>query len=599
MARSKSTRANKAAGFLSRLRRDARGNTLAIVAAAMIPLIAMVGGGVDVSRMYLAKVRLQHACDAGALAGRKAMGAGTWAQTNPNPNTTANQFFDGNFRTGAYGTKNLNRTYSENKGDVTGTASVVVPMTMMKFFGMPDRTMSVTCDAQMQIPNTDVMFVLDTTGSMGDAPDGSNCHNGSGCKIAILKNAVKCFYESVAQYDISNATCDTTPTNNGVSGSQIRFGFVPYSMNVNISDLQLPNSYFADNWQYQSREKSWTAWANTSPPQSCSSVPSNTNTTQYQTQGTGVNCKVQKRTAQWWYHQYSLPISGLKGSTTLNSSLTLPIGNNFTNATISWPGCVEEAHTVAQSSYSPIPANANDLNIDLIPTQSDANTLWAPALPTAVYLRQDSSGNPTLTDQYGTTNFGTGSSTICPTRAKKLDTWSAGDFQTYVDSLAPNGNTYHDIGMIWGGRLLSPNGIFGASNKKAANGGDIQRHMIFMTDGDAVAVPCNYTAYGVAWYDRRTTTDVGSASACGNEYQALDDQVNSRLSALCTEVKNEPNTTLWVISFGGTGIAATTKTRLTNCATDANHYFDATDKDSLDKAFELIAAQITQLRLTK
>ena len=174
MARSKNARANKAIGFLSRLRRDVRGNTLAIVAAAMIPLIAMVGGGIDVSRMYLAKVRLQHACDAGALAGRKAMGAGTWAQTNPNPNVIAQQFFDGNYRTGAYGTTSLSRAYSENSGDVSGTASVTVPMTMMKFFGMPARTMSVVCDAQMQLPNTDVMFVLDNTGSMAKRSDPSN-----------------------------------------------------------------------------------------------------------------------------------------------------------------------------------------------------------------------------------------------------------------------------------------------------------------------------------------------------------------------------------------------------------------------------------------
>ncbi|MDE0879433.1 MAG: pilus assembly protein TadG-related protein, partial [Sphingomonas bacterium] len=64
--------------FLRRLRRDVRANTLAIVAAALVPLAGMVGGGLDISRLYLTKTRLQHACDAGALAGRKAMGGGSW-----------------------------------------------------------------------------------------------------------------------------------------------------------------------------------------------------------------------------------------------------------------------------------------------------------------------------------------------------------------------------------------------------------------------------------------------------------------------------------------------------------------------------------------
>ena len=60
------------ASFMTRLGRDQRGNTIAIVAAAIVPLLGMIGGGIDMSRLYLAKTRLQQACDAGALAGRKA-----------------------------------------------------------------------------------------------------------------------------------------------------------------------------------------------------------------------------------------------------------------------------------------------------------------------------------------------------------------------------------------------------------------------------------------------------------------------------------------------------------------------------------------------
>ena len=38
-------------GFLARLRRDRRGNTLAIMAAMIVPLAGMVGGGIDISRL--------------------------------------------------------------------------------------------------------------------------------------------------------------------------------------------------------------------------------------------------------------------------------------------------------------------------------------------------------------------------------------------------------------------------------------------------------------------------------------------------------------------------------------------------------------------
>ena len=94
-------------GFLMSLLRDVRGNALIIMTAALIPLTGMVGGGIDISRMYILKTRLQHACDAGALAGRKAMGGGTWAFNSYYARTQANLFFDGNFEGGAFGSSAL------------------------------------------------------------------------------------------------------------------------------------------------------------------------------------------------------------------------------------------------------------------------------------------------------------------------------------------------------------------------------------------------------------------------------------------------------------------------------------------------------------
>ncbi len=588
-------------GFLSRLRRDVRGNTLAIVAASMVPLIALAGGGIDVSRMYLAKVRLQHACDAGALAGRKAMGAGTWAQTNPDPNAIAQQFFDGNFKSGAYGTTNISRTYSENSGDVSGTASVIVPMTMMKFFGMPSRTMTVACDAQMQLPNTDVMFVLDTTGSMASPANAGDTIS----KIDGLKNAVKCFYEAVAQLK-TDGTCTTSTSGNGVnSSSQIRFGFVPYTTNVNVGKL-LPTSYFANNWSYQSREptntSSWGSWQDTGI--NCNSIPANTSTTQYQTvlKGNGTCKSVQMRTfgMNWHYGLISFDISGLKNGSSWNSSVNLALGANGANIPISWDGCIEERKTIQINGTPSLTVNSqnqiiapngqkmNDLDIDMVPTQSDSTSLWAPALVNAIQTRNGASWS--MPDSTSPDDYGNGSSYSCPASAQKLQTWSnAAAFDTYVDSLSPGGNTYHDIGLLWGATLMSPTGIFASENAKTPQGGQIQRHMIFMTDGDTQTSMSNYTAYGVNWFDQRETPTANND---------LDTQTNARFAALCTATKNK-GITLWVVSFGGSGILSTTKARLQTCATDANHYFDATSSASLNQAFQLIAAQITQLRLTK
>lgn len=254
-------------GFLSRLARDVRGNTLAIMAAALIPLTGLIGGGVDMSRLYLVKTRLQQACDAGALAGRKAMAAGAWTTGTGNGSTNdkSEKMFAANFSSGQYGSGTLTKSFTENNGIVTGTASVPIPMTIMKVFGMTQRTVSVSCQAKMELPNTDVMFVLDMTASMQDLPSCAAEYCGNGVngsrRIDGLKKAVKCFYEALEKVSTPEActysggtytsTNDPTATT-ATTTAQVRIGFVPYGVNVNVGKI-LPNTVMADNWVYQSR----------------------------------------------------------------------------------------------------------------------------------------------------------------------------------------------------------------------------------------------------------------------------------------------------------------------------------------------------------
>jgi Flp pilus assembly protein TadG len=672
-------------GFLSRFARDTRGNTMAIMATALIPLAGMVGGGVDISRMYIVKTRLQHACDAGALAGRKAMGGGTWSQSNYAPRTSAENFFDANYQSDAYGATDRQRSFTENAGKVTGTASAVLPMTLMRIFGRTTETLSVTCDAEMRLPNTDVMFVLDTTGSMGDTPAGD-----TQSKMVSLKSAVKCFYEIVARLDTDEECTTGTPSGGTGDQVQIRFGFVPYATNVNVGRL-LPTAYFANSWPYQSREEysrgytypnpgtpsttgSTTSWGSPGSWQDKSKTTSGNSTTYCQNNvppttapfnngslGSAYNsvatpggnpvgstqtvtykrdqpiqkteyrydsyrssnntCRYDERDTDgtttysytrtdvgvpnvtWHYGQIDQPISGLKNGTSWNNSLTLPIGTDGANKTISWDGCIEERATAKQTSYSPIPSSAKDLDIDLVPSQGTPSTLWGPALPGMIYTRNATSASNDSTwllspDQYTTTDYVNGSDYYCPAAAKKLQAWPNADaFDTYVDSLSPNGNTYHDIGLLWGGRLASPTGIFASENEYTPQGGEIERHIIFMTDGDPCTSGTNYNAYGVAWFDRRQTatgTDPGKTQNC-TEGSVLTDQVNARTAAICTAIKNK-NITLWVITFGT--LDSRTVTRMTACAT-SGRYFNATNEATIQATFKSIADQISQLRLTK
>lgn len=667
-----------AAPLLTRLARDKRGNTLAIMAMAILPLAGLIGGAVDMSRLYIVKTRLQQACDAGALAGRRTMGAGRWDANGNAANTAALEFFDQNYEDGAYGTNGRTRAFTEAAGRVSGTASVTVPMTIMRVFNQTSQTLTVTCDAEMRLPNTDIMFVLDTTGSMRDPIPGE-----STMKIATLRLAVKCFYETVARLD-TNADCTPgTPGPTGGTGTQtqIRFGFVPYATNVNVGRL-LPTNFIADTWPYQSREalrteiqwtdgtpymtgqrdhshSAWGPWQNgtlhgniNSSAQCNALVPARSFTANgsegapynIQQSGSGTNrsftadtdqayteteyrgvynsgarqCQIQSRTRTftrtrsyrrddtgrevtvWRYHQVTHNIRGLRNGTSWNAGVSLPIGANGTDTTVAWNGCIEERQTVRQAAYSPIPSGALDLNIDLVPSASRSGSFWGPALPGAVYRRLDDVGQRTTATVETPNDFDNPSAdrSRCATEARRLQTWpTATAYDSYVDGLTTDGNTYHDIGAIWGARLMSPTGIFAADNALTPQGGEIERHMIFMTDGETCTHDENYQAYGIAFYDRRQTA-TGSAPSwsCDPAASDLTNQVNARFSAICTAVKNM-NITLWVVYFDTTTDTATVN-RMTTCAT-SGRFFYATNSAGLLSSFRTIADQISQLRLTR
>jgi Flp pilus assembly protein TadG len=790
-------------GFLTRLARDVRGNTLAIMAAALLPLAGLIGGGVDMSRLYLVKTRLQQACDAGALAGRKAMAAGAWTTGSGNGSTNdkAEKMFATNFSSGQFGSGTLAKSFTESNGIVTGTAGVTIPMTIMKIFGMSARTLSVTCQAKMELPNTDVMFVLDMTASMQDLPSCAAEYCGNGVngsrRIDGLKKAVKCFYEALEKVSTPEpctysggtytSTGDPTATS-ATTTAQVRIGFVPYGVNVNVGKV-LPNNVMADNWVYQSRAANtvpkytytlgtesaisgWGSWNPSSTPStyntasgisssyspaagngpgnialqrsdinntgncdalnnlanssstlvaredlpgtvtSTASVttpiyPATTQTLTYtETEQRVVNgyryrwfknpsnaasrsCWLETgstnynrtrsgatstKTINWdTAHPYAVadgtftykpilqPVSGLKatgsswnnsvsipnvaiGTTTLPSPVyfsgsTSPTSSILTPvpATVTWDGCIEEAQTfqntdgIATDDWTTLPATAYDLNVNLIPngtsTNSDwgssvsslaptltnntlfsPNTYWGPMLAKtgssnstvygAVWARYDpANSNTTWTRNDVITDTALDQDNykyVCTTSpARRLAEYRTNNnFLTYVNALdAQDIGTYHDIGMLWGARFISPNGIFAADNAQASTGGPIQRHLIFMTDGGTNTVWNNYNAYGLSYFNRyQFSSDVN-----GNESKT-DDAVNARLIKICNQVKNM-NIQLWVVSYGAS-VNTTTQTRLQSCATDANHFFSATDTPTLIANFQAIAAKISALRLT-
>ncbi|MFN3988813.1 MAG: pilus assembly protein [Erythrobacter sp.] len=595
-----SQRNRKGKSFLQALLRDPTANTIVISAAALIPLMAMVGGSVDASRYYMAAARLQAACDAGALAARRAMTTSSFTTVHQN---IANNFFDNNFPVGLYNTTGRSRSFTAtSRGIVNGTASAVLPATIMSAFGYSTFNLTATCSADVNISNTDIMFVLDVTGSMTatDAGDGMS-------RIQALRNAVMNFYDTVKAGTSSSA--------------QVRFGAVPYAMSVNVGNV-LPREYLASSHTYESRrfinefiseQQEWiprdlnhfpnptqdqqrynnqsNGTANNSDRNRCEStnrgtfrrgeivyeISGNTYTlgvfpgANNATNRAGCRANVRRSRQVYSYEPRTFDVSAFKtGGTVVTDT-----GVNGTNVSHTWNGCIEEAETVTTSNFNPVPPGAFDLDINLVPATEAQR--WKPALPEAIFSRPSPAVVVTDVENY------TRPSRSCATPSFRLTDITRPQLQAYVNSLVATGNTYHDIGMIWGARLISPNGMFAADNTSAPNGDPISRHIVFMTDG---LLEPSLTIYGMYGVERmqRIITGNGNATTQRNNHEA-------RFQAACRAAKNE-NITIWVVAFG------TTLTQsLRNCSTPGRAY-EASNSAQLEAAFQEIAQKIAALRLT-
>ena len=655
------------------LRHDA-GSVLPMTAIAIVVLAAMIGGGVDMGRAYQAQTRLQYACDAGVLAGRRAVDVDGYDET---AEAKADDFFVANFQEKASDTSGTSFVTSSNdEGQtVVGVASTQVDTAIMSIFGKDQIALTADCEASMSVGNSDIMMVLDVTGSMActSAMTQSECQShinangysetahGGTSRLQELRDAMGDFYDTVSV---------------AIEGTNVRarFGFVPYSATVNVGHL-LSADWLRDSVTLPSREAVWEQnedevigyedpvyttetgtsqyeygdwylysdtrytssnncnanrpadrnWYNNGAPSESTKTEINSNkqrvttdtTTQpqrydqyYCYQANGGYYIIARRVdrdrytyeiatedpiygpgdpefAGWTYRNITFDSSLYKTFATVNQ----PVGSNGSNVGFNWNGCIEERATEASATFSwsnslgMNPTGAIDLNIDSMPG-SDQATKWSPMWEGLGFRRYayDDAGGFYYYTQAETAPFGFAPDTHCPDQARHFAVMSETEYDNFVAGLAPAGSTYHDIGMIWGGRLASPTGLFQSTvTESAPNGGGTDRHLIFMTDGYLSPSEKSHSAYGFEWWDPRVTEDGESG---------ITSRHTERFLAVCDQVKAK-SIRIWVIAF-----ATELTTDLIKCAsTDSS--FTATDATTLNEAFQDIAAEVGELRITQ
>ena len=639
-------------GFLTRLARDRRGNALAIVGAALVPLAAMIGSGVDMSRAYMAKTRLQSACDAAALAGRRIM---TNDQMTDAVRAEAVRFFNFNFRQGLYDTTSFTPAVTRPEaGTVRVTASTRIPTSIMHIFGFESLPLNVTCDASLNFVNTDVMLVLDVTGSMSENIAGGTT------RIAALREAVMALYDELRPIQ----------TQLEAAGLRLRYGVVPYSSTVNVGTLlrQQNPAFIADDADYLVRmgeynDPVYQYVAEPQPPsapvsQTYTSSISQDNCDKYgqnqnfsgftksatsgggpaptatwvrtfsnneqsgvdwgwpgsDTSGTTRSCRrryVQTNTTyereirgytanSYTYFEDSIDLRAFK----LGGTITVATNNGgeieesseydplevatmtpgAARTTIRWNGCIEErdtSNTINETSGYSIPDDANDLDINLIPDPADRTTLWRPHIPELTYL--NSSGWRSIMSMPSSSNADA-AYWACPAAAERLRAWTRTEMESYVNGLQPIGGTYHDIGMIWGARMISSGGVF-ADSPDNFNSMPVARHIIFMTDGALAPNTNTYTAYGVEQSNRRVTGTASMSTQAERHRQ--------RFRMICNATRGQ-NVSIWVIAF-----AVALEDYLVQCASNASQASTSTNKAQLIARFREIGNNIGALRLTQ
>lgn len=218
-------------GLLTRLAKNEAGNVLIMTVFGLIPMAVAGGGAIDIGRVYLAKDHLQAACDAAVLATRKSM---VGRKLNSNAMSVGQSFFNLNFPRGAFGTTNSRLWMSvQSDGAVYGSATTRNAGAVFRDMGITPEAISVTCAANLEMSNTDVVFALDTTGSMNQTNPGDSV-----TRLQAARTAVTGFTKLLSENLDRNV--------------QLRFGFVPFSSNVNVGFLLKPE-WMVNNWTYQSR----------------------------------------------------------------------------------------------------------------------------------------------------------------------------------------------------------------------------------------------------------------------------------------------------------------------------------------------------------
>lgn len=530
---------------LRRFRRDRSGNFAILSAIAAIPLTLAVGMGTDMATIARAQSMLQQALDAAALGvAREGRGISDAAAFQ-----IADEFVRSNF-SGTYSNLKVTRAGTSFRIAADGLADT----SFGGLFGYKKWPVSGKSTADIAYVPYEIALVLDTTGSMNE-----------GGKLKAMKDAVTTLVDTMSK-DVADK-------------KKLKFAMVPFAAFVNVGPQYAPS---------------------------------------FDKKG-----RVDKKTGASW-----LDIEGKSDVAQVELKKGVSRFEVFHNLGDKWAGCVETRQSTAKVAY--------DVT-DAVPTKK-AESLFVPALAIDEPDNKEPGG-----EDYGNSYI---KSDVDPTdksakeAAKKLGKYGLGGdvaavvggvltdpasvlwqpveanitatkgpnagcqvkpmvplssdyagLKSQVQALAASGNTNITEGVAWGWRVLSPGEPF---TQGAAKTSRTKKIVILLTDGsNTFGVRKNklgsaYTSFGFA-ADERLMAMAGGTENTANE------AMNEKTLAACTNAKADG---LEIFTIRLEEPDKTTGMMLKDCASDADHFFDAPSSSQLDEVFSKIRQKIVSIRIS-
>lgn len=542
-----------------------KAGAIAVAFAVMAPvLVGSTGMALDLGQSFLVRQRLAGALDAAALAATAA------EATEAEIKLRIDDFMAANYPTGKIGSLIISSiTVSVVGDDVTVSASAEYDTKFMKILGIDQLNVHATTTIHRAIKGLEAVLVLDNTGSMGNT------------NIAHLQTASKNFVQIL--FDRAQDPND------------IKIGIVPYAAGVRVGFYGL--GYYPDDTEFDAngfngtyvQYGSGTKFINY-PPNGVDPFSGGTPDTIYVTRsdrsagGTGDNgwygCVVEHKDSN--YNASATHVPGSHGQLW------------STHATV---GQCSAQSTCRGHGWDP-GSSSND------PYDDDVNDDWPG--PWDIYMYGEVITAPTeCTDLGGSYSNSssrcsdcTGSGGNCASdycycmhyQPARSCPWAyiqpmisdESALNAHIDTMNDDGNTYSNLGMLWGMRLISPDPPF--IEGSAWDDEQWNKAIIMMTDGDMVA-GSTYSGY---WDSDRTAVD-------------SDTDLENRFQEVCTFLKNQ-GVVVYTVTFehASANISNATKQIYKDCATQPweDYYADVSTGAELNTLFEEIAAALSRLHIS-